>query len=433
MAPLSRCTRRTLDHPRPSGRGVVYIVSRTYSSYVRVGCRVAGLYHKYITHDYCVGYPGSTVHFGGGNRTVVSRRAYVDYNVYRGDYPCRTVICVPIPYRRSYPIGTVDGSRRKVRRVSRDGYVCYKGYVGTYPFNTVFRVSRAFSILRQVHGKRGVITVVTPSVLKRFGASVRRMCKTFGRVKFASIVRITRKTVSAADGRTRRLLRGLRGKRDFVAASYYPSCVRLMRGRVPKVGPCISAANSPVCCATQVTGRGRPSTGVMFMNPYMTGHGRIHHSRTMSCVLAFRRINSVLSKLSVRLRRARTFSVLRASIHRTRNFTRTNNMVKTIGTCLGRRTRGVGTVRISSVGGGGVTLLHTYTGAKGTTKRFVRIVTYRNNYVAKPDARGSVISKHHRLTRRLLGQGRDCRAVSEWAATKGGSSAQEVPTAISQV
>lgn len=310
-------------------------------------------------------------------------------------------------------MGTVDGSRRNVRRVSRDGYVCYNGYLGTYPFNTVFRVSRAFSILRRVHGKRGLITVITPSVLKRFGAAVRGICKTFGRVKFTSIVRITRNTVRAADGRTRRLLRGLRRKRGFVAASYYPSCVRLIRGRVPKVGPCMSSANSPVCCTTQVTGRGRPSTGVMFINPYVTGHGRIQHSRTMSCVLAFRRVNSVLSKFSVRLRRVRRFSVLRASIHRTRKFTRTNNIVKTIGTCLGRRTRGVGTVRMSSVGGGGVTLLHTYTGAKGTTKRFVRIVTYRNKYVANPDARGSVISKHHRLMRRLLGHGRDCRAVSQ--------------------
>lgn len=376
---------------------------------MRVGCRVAGLYHKYITHDYCVGYPGSTVHFGGGKRTVVSRSAYIDYNVYREDYPCRTVICVPIPYRRTYPIGTVDGSRGNVRRVGRSGYVCYKGYVGTYPFNTVFRMSRTFSVLRHVHGKRGVMTVMTPSVLKRFGADVRRMCNTFHRVNFTSIVRITRNTVSAADGRTRRLLRGLRRNRTFVAASYYPSCVRLMRGRVPRLGPCISTAKSPVCCTTHVTGTGRPSTQVMFINPYMTGHGRVHQSRTISFVLAFRRVNSVLSKVSVRLRRARPFSLMCASIHRTRNFTRTNNIVKTIGTCLGRRTSGVDTLRMSSVGGGGVTLLHTYTGANGTTKRFVRIVTYRKKYVAKPDARGSVISNHQRLMRSLLGQGRACR------------------------
>lgn len=295
-----------------------------------------------------------------------------------------------------------------MRRVSRDGYVCYKGYLGTYPFKTVFRVSRIFSILREVHGNRRIITVITPSVLKRFGAAVRRICNTLGRINFASIVRITRNTVSAIDGRTRRLVRGLRRKRGFVAASYYPSCVRLIGGRVPTVGPCISNANSPVCCTTHVTGRGCPSTGIIFVNPYMTGHGRTRHSRTISFVVAFRRVTSIFTKLSVRVRRTGPCSVDFASIHRTRNFTRTNNIVNTIGTCLGRRTSGVGTIRITGLSGGTVNSLHTCTGANGTPKRFVRIVTYRNNYVAKPYTRGRVTTKGHRLARRLTGERRAC-------------------------
>lgn len=426
LAPLSRCTHRTLRHGGGRGRGVLYIVSRTYSSYMRIGCRIAGLYHNYMTHDYCVGYPGSTVHFQGGKRTGVSRSTYVDYKGYRRDYPCRTVMFVPIPYRRTYPIGTVDGSRGNVRRVSRDGYVCYNGYLGTYPFKTVFRVSRTFSILRNVHDNRGVVTVPTPSVLKRFGASVRTMCKTLHRVKFTSMIRITRKTVSAMDRRTTRLGRGLRRKRPFVAASYYPSCVRLIGGRVPKVGPCISSAKSPVCCTTHVTGRHRPSTGVIFVNPYITGHGRTHHSRYISCVLAFRRVTSVFRKLSVRLRRARPFSMLCASMHRTRNFTRTNNIVKTVGTCLNRRTGGFSTVRISSLGGGGVNLLHTTTGANGTRKRFVRIVTYRNKYVDNPDTRGSTVNKHQRLGRRLVGHHRSCRRAREWVGKKTRPRLQEI-------
>lgn len=295
-----------------------------------------------------------------------------------------------------------------MRRVSRGGYVCYNGYVGTYPFKTVFRVSRAFSILRHVHGKRRIMTVITPSVLKRFDAAVRRMCNTFERVNFASVVRMTRKTVSAMRRRTRRLVRGLRRKRGFVAASYYPSCVRLIGGCVPSVGGCISNANSPVCCTTHVTGRGCPSTGVMFIKPYMTGHGRTRHSRTISFIVAFRRVSSVFSTFRVGLRVMRPCTVRFSSIHRTRKFTRTNNIVKTMGTFLGVRTSGVGTVRMSSLGGGGVKALHTCTGSNGTPKRFVRIVTYRNNYVAKPDARDNDGGKGHRLMRRLTGRGGAC-------------------------
>lgn len=379
-----------------------------------------GLYQNYITEDYCVGYPGKTMRFGGGaNRTRVSRSGYVDYNVYRGDYPCRTVICVPIPYRRTYPIGTVDGSRRCVRRVSRDGYVCYKGYLGTYPFKTVFRVSRMFSMLRTVHGKRRMVTVPTPSMLKRFGTAVRRICNTLGRVNFTSIVRITRNTVRAADGRTRRLLRGLRRKRGFVAASYYPSCVRLIGGRVPSVGPCMSDANSPVCCTTHVTGGGCPGTGMIFVNPYVTGEGRTRHSRYMSCILAFRRLRPVFHNLNVRLRRTGPCGITCRSMYRTRKFTRTNNMTKTIGTCLNPGTGDVGVVRFSSFAGGGVNMLHTCTGAKGISTRFVRVVTYRNKYMANPDTRGSPMTKGHRLGRSLLGHALGCRGGGRrWARRK---------------
>lgn len=371
---------------------------------MRIGCRVAGLYHNYITHDYCVGYPGSTVHFGGGKRTRVSRSAYVDYNGYRRGYPCRTVICVPVPYRRIYPIGTVDGSRCKIRRVSRSGYVCYNGYIGTYPFKTVFRVSRIFSVLRHLHGGRPVMTVITPSVLTRFTTPIRGICNTVGSLNFLRIIRITRKTVRAAHRRTRRLGRGLTRNRPFVAADYYPSCVRLTRGRVPSLGGCVSAANSPVCCATQVIGRGCPSTGVIFINPYITGQGRIGVSPYISFALAFRRINSILTNVSVGVRRTRPFAILHGSMHRTRKFTRTNNIVGTIGICLGRsRSTDLGAVRITGLAGGGITLLHTCTGANGTPKRFVRIVTYRNNYIANPYIRNSQSTKRGRLLGRLAG------------------------------
>ncbi len=299
-------------------------------------------------------------------------------------------------------MGTVSGSRCNVRRVSRDGYVCYNGYVGTYPFKTVFRVSRIFSVLRRVGGpSRGVITVITPTVLSRFGAALRRICNTLGRVNFSSMVRITLNTSRAAHHRDTRLIRGLRRNRPFVAASYYPSCVRLTRGRIPRVGGCVSSAHSPVCCATRVTGRVCPSTGAIFVNPYVTGHGRTRCARGISCMVAFRRLNSVLGNVSVRLRGITPLRVSGRTCFRDRNCNRANNIANTIGTCLNNTP--MGTLLLDGLGGGGVNLLHTCTGSNGYPGRFVRIVTYRNNYMANPTSHVSGTSTTGTCIGRLTG------------------------------
>ncbi len=282
---LSGCTAHVLRHRGLGPRGdVLDMVSRTYSSYIGVGCRMAGLYQKYTTHPYCAGYPGSTVDCSHRKGTIVSRSGYVDYNGYRRTYPCRTVICVPIPYRRTYPMGTVSGSRCNVRRVSPSGYVCYKGYLGTYPFNTVFSGYTIFSMLGHVGTNGRMITVITPTMLTRFGRPIRRIFKTLGTVNFASIVRMTCNTRRAVHHRARRFGRGLRRNTTFVAADYYSTCMRLTGGRVPRLLPCVSSANSPVCCITRCTGGGRPRTRAMFVTPYTSGGTRKHSGPGISFI-----------------------------------------------------------------------------------------------------------------------------------------------------
>lgn len=204
---------------------LVRIVPSKYRDYRRGGCRIDGMYGKYLTRPYRRIYPENTVSVIGKG-SFVSRSGYVGYKGYGSIYPCSTVTGGRHPYGGTYKIGTVASSGLKHTCVSTSGYISYKVYVMDYPFNTVSSGSRVFRLTHTLSRKRRIMTRMTPTFINRFkpGVGIEGFGTTLRRLKFSRACRITLKTSVKTVTRTRRCIGGIAAKRlPFLLASYYPS------------------------------------------------------------------------------------------------------------------------------------------------------------------------------------------------------------------
>lgn len=186
-------------------------------------------------------------------------------------------------------------------------------------------------------------------------------------------------------------------------ASYYPKFIGVIHLRFPRVTSGVSAAVSPVYTMSHVVGTRSPSTIAMFIKPYMTGGSRIISRGVRngtSCILACDRVHTVVDTGNMRLRP--DSADCRRSSMCNGHFTGSNKIATTIIRDVGRvRTN----VRPGMYGTGNTTRYHGFlvlVGTNGLPSSFVRNVTYRNNYINKPDSFGSVLIAggfHSRLLR----------------------------------
>ncbi len=114
-----------------------------------------------------------------------------------------------------------------------------------------------------------------------------------------------------------------------------------------------------------------------------------------------------MRKLRVSLSAYRDFAPRRATKRSTRKFTGANNIFATIGGTM--NSPALRKAVVTSLGGGGVTVLHTCTGSNGTPSHVVRIVTYPNKYVDNPYTYGRNVPTVQRFSTRLGGGRWECR------------------------
>ncbi len=287
-------------------------------------------------------------------------------------------------YMERYPIGTVHVMNNGTDIVPRS-YMTYNRYMGIYPTRTGGVHDSLTHLHRLLDDNTGLCTSVTPDFINCFrNVAVNHLTTTLEGVNFAKMSRATRKT-RTIDTRIAECL-GRGNSQPLIVSDTYPTTISVIRGCFPSCTGYVSPVPSPLHTRYHLLGRTcKSSVGMIFFNPYTTGGGRTSASPSrVTLSMVFPILRRLLSRGNVALSTVRRRSTLTLNLTTRKHFCSIRNNV---GSALQSNGSGIHCLSISNLSGLHHVLSSPPPRGGASEAIFLRMLTYRNNYMGNPTVR----------------------------------------------